>query len=586
MESLRAFLRSLGKHRTFGPFVRLEAKAAALSPSDWLVVSALGAIMGLAAFAMLASVSTALTVEVPAHGGTYIEGVEGTPRFINPLLAISDTDRDLTALVFSGLLKANPDGSFAPDIAASYTESDDKRTYTFTLRSDAQFQDGTPVTADDVVFTVNAAQNPEMKSPRRPNWEGVEVAATDPHTVTFTLKAPYAPFLENMTLGILPSHIWKGVTAEEFPFNNFNTHPIGSGPFSVESVKQNGSGIPTEYHLRAFGNAIRPPFIDRFILKFYANTGALTDALNRGDVEAAHSLNPTNVNVSTVVNEAVFTRVFGVFFNQNQNALFADAALRGALSQAVDKEEIVSIVVSGYGSPIGGPLPPEGVASTTGDSLSKEGRIASARDTLTRAGWKLGTDGIFTKTVKKQTTRLAFSLATSNTPELKRAAELVAADWKSLGADVELKFFEQNDLNQEVIRPRKYDALLFGLVVGREPDLFAFWHSSQRIDPGLNIGLYANSDVDKKLEQARAESDPTRRRADTKSAADLIAKETAAVFLYAPHFVYLTPGSVHGIVLPSIETPSDRYMNVDEWYVKTERVWPFLTKNIFALFSI
>ncbi len=578
MERIRHFFRALFVPRELKPISRLEVWSKKLSPSDWMIVSILGIVMAFGALAALATVSSSLAIEVPARGGTFTEGLIGAPRFINPLLAVSDTDRDITALVFSGLMKAEPDGSFVSDLAESFSLSEDKRTYTFTIKDGAQFHDGSLVTADDVAFTVRAAQNPDIKSPRRANWEGVEINVLDEHNISFTLKSPYAPFIANTTLGILPRHIWGNISAEEFPFNSFNTEPVGSGPYEVSSVKKNASGIPTEYHFSAFTGGVRTPYISTLIFTFYSNSEELELALQQGSVKSAHSVSPAEASRTQMTHEAVFARVFGVFFNQNQNEIFAEQNVRAALDVVLDKQSIVDTVLSGYGSVIYEPLPPD---STSGhiNPLSHEERLSEARALLDRAGWKQGEDGIYTKTVKKDTRRLSFSITTGNAPELKKAAELVANEWRTLGAEIEVKFFEQNDLNLEVIRPRKYDALLFGLVVGRELDLFAFWHSSQRNDPGLNIALYANSATDKALESARAESDPEKRLDFLHEAAHQIADETAAVFLYAPYFVYTTPSDVSGITLGTVASPSDRFMSVEDWYLKTENVWSIFTNN-------
>jgi len=574
-DTFRALSRAFTKHRQsfLAPF---EEWAKKMSPSDWLVVSLLGFVIFLSAFAMLASVSLGLAVEVPAKGGTYVEGLVGSPRFVNPILALSETDRDLVALVYSGLMKANADGSLSKDIAESYAISDDQVTYTFTIRDDALFQDGQPITAEDVAFTVRTAQNAEIKSPRRANWEGVVTTVIDPKTISFTLKSPYAPFLENTTLGILPHTLWQSVSAEEFPFSTLNAEPVGSGPYRLQSVKHNSSGIPIEYRLKTFSRGVRVPFIDQFIFRFYQNSDALKTALNQGEVNAAHSVDPAQVTASTALNEAIFGRIFGVFFNQNQNDIFLEEPVRKALDRAVDKQTIVSTVLGGYGSVIDGPLPQNG-REDGAVSASGEDRVQQAVAILESAGWKRGEDGIFEKTVKKEKKRLSFSLSTANAPELKETAESVARDWRNLGAEVELQFFEQNDLNTEVLRPRKYDALLFGLVVGHDLDLFAFWHSSQRNDPGLNIALYASIDADKQLEKARTEYDPERRRENAIAAAKIIQNEHAAVFLYAPHFLYLVPKDVYGMALGTIATPSDRFASVDEWYMQSARVWPLFS---------
>lgn len=582
MESLRAFLRALLRHRTIPSLQNLEAKTKVFTPSDWLVVGVLGAVMTFTVASMLASISLTLAVEVPAHGGTYTEGLAESPRFINPLLAISDTDRDLTTLVFSGLLRSNPDGSLSPDLASSYTVSDDQLTYTFTLDDHARFHDGTPVTAEDVAFTVQEAENPDIKSPRRADWEGVTVTAVDPKTVSFSLKSPYAPFLENMTLGILPKHIWQKVSPEEFPFSTLNASPIGSGPYKVESLKRNSSGIPTEYHLTAVSEGTRIPYIQNFIFKIYSNAIDLKSALNKGEVNAAHSIDTTGLIGTHTVNEAIFGRVFGVFFNQNQNKIFANKAVRQALDVAVDKQALVSTILAGHGSVIDGPLPPNAVGSVAKDVRTADERIAQAEGILAKDGWVAGADGILTKTTgsgkKKETLRLSFSLSTSNVPELKHTAELVAADWQKVGAEVDLKFFDQNDLNVGVIRPRKYDALLFGLVIGRDLDLFAFWHSSQRNDPGLNIALYANVETDKKLSALRTLANPALRADKARAIADDITNDSAAVFLYTPYFVYVTPLDVSGMKLGIISTPNDRFNAADQWYVRTEHVWPIFKK--------
>ncbi len=424
---------------------------------------------------------------------------------------------------------------------------------------------------------MQAAKNPDIKSPRRANWEGVEVVATDPKTVVFTLRAPYALFLENTTMGILPKRLWEGVNAEEFPFTDLNTSPIGSGLYRVESVKKNSSGVPVSYTLAASQTADVRPYISRMLFTFYPNDEALERAYAAREIGAAHSIVPGDTGNNSVIEEAVFARIFGVFFNQNQQEIFANEVVRRALDQALDKRALIATVVNGYGSPLSGPLPPESVSSAETDTVSAEEKIARAASLLEGDGWKRGEDGVYEKTINKETRRLAFSLATANAPELKASAELVAATWRSLGAEVSLQFFEQNDLTLEVLRPRTYDALLFGLVVGRELDLFAFWHSSQRNDPGLNIALYANITTDKLLEEARNELSSEARRESARKAAEEIASETAAVFLYAPHFTYVHGPELRGVAVGTVATPADRFAGVESWYVQTERVW-----NIFA----
>lgn len=524
--------------------------------------------------------------EVPARGGSLSEGIIGSPRFINPLLAISDADRDLTALVYSGLLKALPDGTLVPDLAESFTVSDDGLTYTFKIRGGAEFHDGAQINAEDVEFTVLKAQSPGIKSPKRANWDSVSVERVNDLEIRFVLKQPYAPFLENATMGILPKHIWKDVADEEFPLSFFNFEPIGSGPFKIAGITRNASGIPEAYALSAFGGyALGRPYLDSITLSFFPNEEKLLEAFESGDIESVNSVTPAKVSSLKLESDVLLTtplsRIFGVFFNQNQANLFADEDVRKALDQALDKEAIVKEVLSGFGVVAEGPVPPGFLNEISSSPEKTIDRLSSARAILESSGWKLSPEGVYQKTnaKKKTTTDLSFSISTSNAPELKRAAELIKETWGTLGARVELKVFESGDLSQNIIRPRKYDALLFGEIIGRDLDLFAFWHSSQRNDPGLNIALYTNVTVDKLLSEARTLSDRDARLEKYRTFEEEIASETPAIFLYSPSFIYITPQKVKGVELGHVTVPSDRFETVHNWYVKTEKVWKVFISN-------
>lgn len=577
-------------HPVYMPLVsKAEETYNALSRTGKALFAFLSSVLVISAIVLIYLLNAQLIVAIPGYGGGISEGIVGSPRFINPVLALSDADRDLSILVYSGLLRATPDGNYVPDLAESYTVSDDGLQYTFTMRKNATFHDGTPVTADDVVFTVNKTQEPALKSPIRANWNGVVVETLDPQTIRFTLKSPYAPFVQNLTLGILPKHLWQNVSSEEFPFSELNVSPVGSGPFKIDTISRTPSGIPSSYVLRAFNKyALGKPYFSFMTFKFYQSETALAEALGRGDVEAASGLSATTLKTlsGTHIVRAPLNRVFGVFFNQNQSEVLRDLDVRQALASSIDQSQLVEEVLGGYGTPLWGPIPPNIVPTTsTGPSSggidqnatsSDIAAIAQAR--LIAKGWVLGSDGILTKTTGKgktaKTVTLTFSLSTGNVPELRATAEYLREQWAKMGAKVDVKIFDQGDLSQNVIRPRKYDALLFGEVVGRELDLFAFWHSSQRNDPGLNIALYANSTADKILEQLR-ETSADSERADlyAKFAAE-VTKDVPAVFLYAPDFVYSIPQDIVGVDLGFIETPSDRFLSAPLWHRETDYVWP------------
>jgi len=569
------------------PFIsKIEETYKAFSPRGRFVFLFLSALLILSSSVLIYTLNNSLLVAVPGRGGTLSEGIIGSPRFVNPVLAISDSDHDLSALVYSGLLRATPEGAYVPDLALSYTISPDGKTYTFIMRPTATFHDGEKVTAADVAFTVSKIQDPALKSPLRANWEGVETTVVDQYTISFTLKSAYSPFIENARVGVLPAHLWKEVSTEEFPFSELNIHPIGSGPFRVGSITRSPAGIPTSYDLRAFSDyTLGKPFLSHLILRFYQSEAAVVQALTEGQIEAASGISPAllkqleNYNIE----RAALNRVFGVFFNQNQSEVLLDKDVRAALEQAIDRTVLVNKVLGGYGTPLDGPVPPS-IITTRGTEVDDEleDQTQAAKDFLLRNGWKVGENGILTKTTgtgtNAKTKTLSFSLSTGNVPELRAAAEYLRTTWHNLGADVEIKIFDQGDLSQNVIRPRKYDALLFGEVIGRELDLYAFWHSSQRNDPGLNIALYANATADDALEALRTTASTEERQELYDKFLTEFQKDIPALFLYAPDFVYSIPNSIQGLDLGFIETPSDRFLSVTEWHRETDYVWPVFAR--------
>ncbi|MFM2330705.1 MAG: hypothetical protein RLZZ26_212 [Candidatus Parcubacteria bacterium] len=559
--------------RSIPLFERIRSYVAALPAGDRALFYLLALVVCVASLSSLYTLEQSLLVEVPSYGGTLTEGAVGSPRFINPLLAISDADNDLSTLAFAGLLGLSGNGSLVPVLAESYTVSTDNKTYTFTLRPGATFSDGTPVTANDVIFTVQKAQNAALKSPRYADWAGVQVTALDKSTVQFTLAKPYAPFLQLTTLGILPSRIWSGISDEEFPFSTFETSPVGAGPFKIASISRDSSGLIQSVSLVANQNyVLGRPYLDAIHFTFFSRSEDLANALTSGAIESTYDLSPPGALT------APYARVFGVFWNPSEKQVYARAEVRKALSLALDRKDIVKNVLAGGATPIMGPVPPGNSIQQTAVPTSDNPTVAAA-NVLQAGGWAYdGTARVWKNAVAKQTLD-GITLRTSNVPELKAVATAVKTGWEKLGIPVNIELYEPGDLSQNVIRPRKYEALLYGMVIGRDQDLYAFWDSQERNDPGLNISLYANKTVDALLEDARTSADRAKQIADLQKIEDTIAADYPAAFLYAPNFTYVVPKDVQGVELPQITVPADRFASVASWYRTTDAVWPFFTKN-------
>ncbi len=553
---------------------------------------AMGILVG-TAIILTVSVNRAFMVEIPASGGTLIEGVLNTPAHINPLLATSEigseADRDLSALIYSGLLRINGKGGFIPDLAESYQVSDDGLTYTFTLKKGLVWHDGEEITADDVVYTIKTAQDSRAKSPKRASFDGVGIEKIDDLTVVFTLKKPYAPFLENTTIGILPAHIWEPIEFNRFDANKYNREPIGSGPYKIDSIEittKDGDDIPVSYTLKAFDKfALGKPNIKTIKIIFYRNEKDIVFALKAGKISAVNSISPERIKelVGNGYNilHTPLPRILAVFFNQNQAPIFADVAVRKALALASNKQEIIDKTLLGYGVAINSPIPPGALGyKSRAPEKPRIERLTEARAILEKAGWKFNdVTKNWTKKVGKEISVLKFSLSTSESTELKTVSNELKTAWEELGVPVEIQVFATGDLKETIVRPRKFDALFFGQVLGRSSDPYPFWHSSQRLDPGLNITSYTNARVDKILDQARTETDREERVKLHSSFIDEIEKDTPAVFLYAPEFLYVITEKIHGLELGSVAVPSERFSNIHEWYINTDNVWKIFVKQ-------
>lgn len=530
-------------------------------------------------------INNVYSVEAPESGGTINEGVIGVPRFINPLLAVSDTDRDLARLIYSGLLESDGRGNLIPVLASKYEISEDGLTYTFELNQKAKWQDGKPIKSDDVIFTVKLAKNPTLNSSKRANWEGVEAEKLNDYTVRFWLKNPYSSFLENATLAIMPKHIWEKMTPEEISLSNFNLEPIGAGPYQVKKIYRNSAGIITSYKLKRNKNfALGEPFIKNLNVFFFSSEEKLADAFRQRKIDSEGFVSPLNIgdilNKGGVVKNLALPRIFGVFFNSANNPVFEEKEARLALDTALDKQFIIDEVLGGYGLAADSPIPEGslGALSFEKDNLNKKEKIEKAKEILTKNGWKINKDGIFEKNSKKKTIKLEFDVSTSNAANLVKTAEILKNTWEQMGVRVNIKIFEIGDLNEVVIRKRNYEALLFGEIIGRDPDPFPFWHSSQRSDPGLNIAMYANQKVDELLEEARKEINLEKKVEIYKLFQKEVRNDQAAIFLYSPYFVYIIPDFLKGYDNQSIATPAERFSMIYKWFIYSRKVWPIFLK--------
>ncbi|OGH69420.1 MAG: hypothetical protein A2754_02975 [Candidatus Magasanikbacteria bacterium RIFCSPHIGHO2_01_FULL_47_8] len=520
---------------------------------------------------------------VPASGGQYVEGLVGQPHYINPLLApANDVDQDLSRIIYAGLLKFDKNLNLVPDLAQDMPEiGSDGKQFTIKLRDNLYWptKENRKITADDVVFTILAIQNPDYQSPLRLSWNRVSAEKVDDLTVRITTRESSATFISNLTVGILPKHIWETIQPGSFALSQLNLQPVGAGPFQVAEVKRAGDGQIRSLTLSPNRNFhLGPPYLKKITFKFYPTTDDLIDAYHSRDIDGLGYV-PFDKNLFIEAKKNLQQIVLplpqyqAVFINRIKNpAPLEDAKVRLALAKSVDKNKIIAEVYGGQAQDAYGPILPghlgyhEQIPGADMNIYDAE----KAKALLDAAGWVVDAGTGFRH--DKQNRTITLSLVTNNFTPNVRVAELLRQMWEAIGIKITLSIEATSDLEEKRIRSRDYELLLFSENVGADPDPFPFWHSSQLRDPGFNLSTFSNKEADKLLVDGRTNISSDQRAAKYKQFQEIFVGDVPAIFLNRSVFVYNVTSDVQGLDLNTIVTPSDRFANINEWYIETKRV--------------
>lgn len=563
------------KKRRFPRFTQLVYLPRFLSKKEAAALLLFGGLAFFGFFGLAALFYLNNTKIIPAAGGEYIEGVAGYPHFINSLYSQSnEVDRDLAALVYSGLAGRNTRGASALDLAERYKLSDDEKTYTFDLRSGVKWSDGKPFSADDVVFTIEAIKNDKYQSPLRAAWLNIGIKKIDDLTVQFQLDKPYAPFMTLAAVGILPKHVWEKVPVANINLADANTQPVGTGPYVFKSFVKDKTGVIKSYTFDRNENYYGvKPNIKRITLKFYPDYISAANALDNNQIDGlafvpAEARSVLKLKSRLDSYDIVLPQFNAIFFNSKENEILKDKAVRRALALAIDRNKIIDQALSGDGILIDGPILPG--YSGYNDKL---GRLYMDKDAaqkiLVDAGWVLK-DGNNVRTNKKKA-ELKIELTTIDKDQNVKAANIIKENWESIGAAVDLKVVSVGDVNSAIINIRKYQAFLFGEMYGPDLDPYSYWHTSALRYPGLNLAQYSNPKIDTLLEGARQSSDKLVRQKKYEEFQSLLMEDFPAIFLWQPKYTYLIDARVKGVEISALLTPSDRWKNIFNGYINTKR---------------
>lgn len=504
----------------------------------------------------------------PLSGGAYSEAAIGSVQVVNPLLPDSASN-DVDRLIFSGLTRYDALGNLTPDLATKWEVSKDGKTYTFHLRKNVKWHDGVPFTSTDVAFTIAAIQNPDSRSPLASSWQGVKVDTKGDSIVVFTIPTPLASFIDSTTIGIVPRHILEGVEPSQLREADFNQNPVGTGPFEMKSFAPAANEITLsanpKYH---FGK----PRLDEFTFRFYPNSAEALIAYERREVLSPGRIEPSQLAEATRDTTLAFYDPSlpdeTTLFFQTADATLSDATLRKILSQSIDREILLNEAEGGEGRAVTQPLLPGQLGYTAKYALPSLSHD-QANKALDDAGWKADPkSGVRQNGDKK----LQFKLATLKGSKLETAARALQRQWEGIGVWLSVIAVSQDELQQTYMRPRNFQMLLYGVNLGADPDVYAYWHSTQAKDPGVNLSGYTSADADKALEAGRIASDVRVRIGKYDSFLKAWNNDTPSAVLYQSVYRYGAAKNVRGITVQRLITPADRFFDVQKWTVREQLV--------------
>ena len=522
-------------------------------------------------FVQIRVASSAYLEIVPTTGGVFLEGYVGNIKNMNPLYSSNSVDNALTKLMFSSLLTYNEKNELVGDLAEKWTSDEVGKVYTVTLRKDAKWHDGEAVTPEDVVYTYNSIQNAKVQSPLSSSWKGVKVERTGDWDVTFTLPNSYSPFPHLLTNGIVPEHILKDIDPSQLRGSRFNTaSPVGSGPFTFRSIDVDKQGDNQTEIVQLSKNDSyynSAPKLDGFTIKTFKDKQDMQSALNSKEITGAAFVDHQDNNKE---NEYLFTQTSGLYvFMNNSKPPFDSPQIREAIARATNPG-LVSYTLPYATIPVRSPLL-AGQVGYNKDYVQKGTDIELANKLLTESGWAWQQGEPYRKKDGKE---LTIQLVSEKSDDYVKFVEQLQKQWAAVGVKAEVSLEDQDTIAANTLASKKYDALLYAINIGPDPDVYVYWHSSQAkpdAKPGLNFSLYSSKQADEGLEAGRSRTNPSLRAAKYKPFLAAWQKDVPAIGLHQPVFSYSTNIPVYGLKEKTINIPSDHLNNVNQWQINTAK---------------
>ncbi len=514
----------------------------------------------------------------PVSGGIYTEALVGSFGRLNPLLDLNNpVDRDVDRLLFSSLIRFDSRGIPQPDLAESWGISADGTVYNLTLRGNANWQDGTPITSDDVLFTLELlrTQYSDYSPDVRSLWDGVQATRLNDKNIKFVLSEPFVPFLDYLTFGILPKHLLEAVAPDQLANSGFNMAPVGSGPYKFDHLMADNGKITGLVLMASKTYYGQVPFLEQIVFRYYSSSQAAMEAYQAGEVLGISQITQDVLTSALAETGLSFysdrlPRLSLILLNLGDKQLpfFQDKKVRNALMLGLNRQLMVDKLLQGQGIVADSPILPGTWAYYDGiDHIGFEPDAAVLE--LKSAGYVLPTNG---NVRAKDNVFISFTLAYPDDTLHAQLAQSIQQDWASIGVEVKLKAVSYESLLTDYLTPRSYQAALADLDLTRsyDPDPYPFWHQAE-ITGGQNYSQWDNRTASEYIEQARVVADPAIRARLYRNFQVIFARELPALLLYYPVHNYVVDQRVRGVQAAPLFEPADRFNSIANWYMITSR---------------
>ncbi len=545
----------------------------------WQLLIAVGGIVILLGYLFGQTPIIELDEPEPVSGGIYREALVGQVSRLNPVLdSYNQVDRDINRLLYRGLVRFDSRGIPIPDLAESWAVSADATLYTFTIHADAIWHDGEPVRSDDVIYTFSRFQDPDYPGPADlyQLWNEVNMVRLDDKTIQFQLPEPYAPFLDFLSIGLLPDHLLRGVDSAELINHPFNLEPIGNGPFQfARFLLEDDSVIGIE--LKAFDQFYEgSPYLESIEFYFYLDEGRALQAYLDEEVMGISRVSPAILDQilehqDLNLHSNRLPRIGTVFLNLNhpEKTFFAEKNFRKARMHALKRQHLIDDVLFSQATVATGPIF-SGTWAYLNNLEIHPYDINLAEELLDGLGWEtpIGANRGTSEYVRqKEGETLRFELIHAADPIQTAIANSLKDSWELIGIQVELQRVENDELLSDHLETREFETVLSDLNFGRfpDPDPYPFWHDSQ-VENGQNYGGFSDRNIGIWLEKARTTPDLLTRTDLYKNFQFRFQDQLPALGLYSPIYNYAIDASVQGVRMGSFYDPSDRFSSVLEWH--------------------